>query len=164
MRTKKGLFSVAAGLIVCVAMVWYSGVIEGYEKTYEIRPEIRLPEHRSDAARAIDAYERLMERYMSLSENNFNGINVNFSTVTTKLDLIDSKLGSLSERIGRIEKALGIEPPKVAIPKAQVPKGHIPDGQVPKKLKSPGETAPLQSGQQAPQETGKVKGSGSYSL
>jgi len=142
MRTKKGLFSVAAGLIICATVVWYSGVIEGYERIYEIRPEIRLPEHRTDAARAIDAYERLMERYMSLSERNFNGITVNLSSVLTKLDSIDGKLGSLSERIARIEKALGIEPPKMAVPKAQVPKE-----QVPKKLKSQAETAPLQSGQ-----------------
>ncbi len=140
MRTKKGIFSIAAGLIVCVVLVWYSSVIEGYGKTYEIRPEIRLPEHRTDAARAIDAYERLMDRYMSLSERNFNSINVNLNTVTTKLDSIDSKLGSLSERIARIEKALGIEPPKVAIPKEQVPK----------KLKSQAETAPLQSGPKTP--------------
>jgi len=145
MRTKKGLFSIAAGLIVCVVVVWYSSVIEGYGKTYEIRPEIRLPEHRTDAARAIDAYERLMDRYMSLSERNFNSINVNLNSVTRKLDSIDSKLSGLSARIARIEKALGIEPPKVAIPKEQVPKG-----QVPKKLKSQAETAPLQSGPKAP--------------
>ena len=159
MRTKKGLFSVAAGLIVCVGLVWYSGVIVGYERTYEIRPEIRLPEHRSDAARAIDAYERLMERYMSLSEWNLNGINANLRTVMTKLDLIDGKLGGLSERIARIEKALGIEPPKVAVPKAQVP-----EGQVPKKLKSQAETRPSQSGPKVPDEGGKAQGSESYSL
>jgi len=154
MRTKKGLFSIAAGLIVCVVVVWYSSVIEGYEKTYEIRPEIRLPEHRTDAARAIDAYERLMERYMSLSERNFNGINGNLNTVTKKLDSIDSKLSTLSERIARIEKALGIEPPPVAVPKAQVPK----------KLKSKAETAPLQSGPRIPEQAGKAKGSESHEL
>ena len=131
-----------------------TGVIEGYERIYEIRPEIRLPEHRTDAARAIDAYERLMERYMSLSERNFNSINGNFSTITTRLDSIDGKLGSLSERIARIEKALGIEPPKVAVPKEQVPK----------KLKSQAERAPSQSGLKVPGETGKAKGSESYSL
>lgn len=156
MRTKKGLFGVAAGLIICVVVVWYSSVIEGYEKTYEIRPEIRLPEHRTDAARAIDAYERLMERYMSLSEKNFNGINGNLNSVTQKLDLIDGKLTGLSERIARIEKALGIEPPRVAVPK----------GQVPKELKSQAETAPLQSGPKVPEpdEAGEAKGSESYAL
>jgi len=154
MRTKKGLFSFAAGLIVCVAVVWYSGVIDGYERTYEIRPEIRLPEHRSDAARAIDAYERLMERYMSLSERNLNGINVNLSSVMTKLDSIDGKLGSLSERIARIEKALGIKPAKVAVPK----------GQVPKKLKSQAETVPSQSGPKVPDGGEKAQGSESYAL
>jgi hypothetical protein len=147
MRTKKGVFGIVAVLMVFVAVLWYSGVIEGNTRTYEIRPEIRLPEHRTDAARAIDAYERLMDRYMSLSEKNSNGINVNLNSVTNKLDSINGTLMCLSERMARIEKALGIEAPKVAVPKtAPRPKE---------------ETVSLQSGSAMPNGGEKAKGGGS---
>src|SRR4030042_645168 len=109
MRTKKSAFGIAAGVIACAAVVWYSGVIKGYERTYEvrpeIRPEIRLPENRTEAARAIDAYERLMGRYMAVTERNFGGVNVDLKGIGKKLDSIDGKLAGLSERVGRIEKA-----------------------------------------------------------
>ena len=149
MKTKKGVFCVVVGVIVLVTLVLCSGVIEGYERIYEIRPEIRLPEHRTDAARAIDAYERLMERYMMLSERSFDGINVNLNSVAKKLDSIDGKLTALSARMARIEKALGIEPPKVPVLKKGEPKE---------------EKAPLKSGGEMPEEVGKAKGGDSYSL
>ena len=149
MRTRKGLFGIAGGIIILVIIVWYSGVIEGYEKTYEIRPEIRLPEHRTDAARAIDAYERLMERYMSLSERSFSGIGADLKGVGQKLDAIDGKLTGLSARIARIEKALGIETPK---------------DEAPKELKSHGETVPPHSGPAALNEVGKAKSPDSHEL
>ena len=50
MRTRKGVFGIVAVLVVFVAVLLYSDAIEGNARTYEIRPEIRLPEHRSDAA------------------------------------------------------------------------------------------------------------------
>ncbi|MHC4890317.1 MAG: hypothetical protein ACYTEO_12750 [Planctomycetota bacterium] len=59
MRTRN-LLAVTAGLICCVVVVLLSPSIQGGEKTYEIRPQVTLPEYRSDAARAIDAYERLI--------------------------------------------------------------------------------------------------------
>ncbi len=149
MRARKSIFGIIAALVVSLAVVWYSGVIEGYERVYEIRPEIRLPEHRTDAARAIDAYERLMERYMMLSERSFDGINVNLNSVAKKLDSIDGKLTALSARMARIEKALGIEPPKVPVLK----KGEQKE-----------EKAPLKSGGEMPEEVGKAKGGDSYSL
>jgi len=122
MRAKKSVFTIVAGLIVCVSVVWYCALIEGSDRTYEIRPEIRLPEHRTDAARAIDAYERLMDRYMTLTERNLSGINVVMRSVGKKLESIDGKLTVLSIRMARIEKALGIEPPKKPVPKILKPK------------------------------------------
>lgn len=122
MRAKKSVFAIVAGLIVCVSVVWYCALIEGSDRTYEIRPEIRLPEHRTDAARAIDAYERLMDRYMTLTERNLSGINVDMRSVAKKLESIDGKLTGLSIRMARIEKALGIEPPKKPVPKILKPK------------------------------------------
>ena len=115
MRTKKSLLAVAAGLACCVVVVWFSTSIQGSEKTYEIQPQITLPEYRTDAARAIDAYERLMERYMDLTEMNMIRIGMDVQGFGGKLGSIDNKLAELSARLSRIEKALGIEEPKPAV-------------------------------------------------
>jgi len=89
-------------------LVWLSTSIQGGEKTYEVRPQITLPEYRTDTARAIDAYERLMDRYMGLTERNLTGIGTGLKGVVKKLDSIDAKLAELSTRMARIEKALAI--------------------------------------------------------
>jgi hypothetical protein len=137
MSSGKSMLGIVSGVVVFVAVAWYCGVIEGTEKTYEIRPEIRLPENRTDAARAIDAYERLMERYMMLSERSFGGIEGDLKEVSKKLDSIDGKLAGLSERIERIEKALGIEAPKQPAILRAKPKE---DGALPQnEAKQPGE-------------------------
>lgn len=89
-----------------------AGSIKEHESTYELRPEIWTPEYRTDTARAIDAYERLMERYMDLSESNYSRIGDNIEDVIKRLDSIDRRLARLSERIARIEKGLELDPPE----------------------------------------------------
>jgi len=112
MRANKSLLTAAAVLIVCVVAVWFCTSIQGGEKTYEIQPQIRIPEYRTDAARAIDAYERLMDRYMGMTEKNLIGINSQFRIVSRQLDSIDAKLAELSARMTKIEKALRPKQPK----------------------------------------------------
>ena len=112
MRVNKNLLAIAAGLIACVVVVWFSASIHGGQKTYEVQPQITLPEYRTDAARAIDAYERLMERYMDLTERNLIVIGTGLQDVVKRLDSIDGKLMKLSTRMARIEKSLGIGQPK----------------------------------------------------
>ena len=104
----RNLLAVAAGLVCCVVLVWLSPSIQGGERTYEVRPQITLPEYRTDAARAIDAYERLMDRYMGLTEKNLTRIGTGLKGVVKKLDSIDAKLTELSARMARIERGLGI--------------------------------------------------------
>ena len=133
MRTRN-LLVVAAGLVCCVVVVWLSTSIQGGEKTYEVRPQITLPEYRTDAARVIDAYERLMDRYMGLTERNLTGFGTGLKGVVKKLDSIDAKLTVLSARMARIERALGIvlgtpygEQPKRPVEKKALPEGvHKP--------------------------------------
>jgi len=112
MKTNKKLLAAVAGVVACVIVVWCSTSIHGGEKTYEIQPQITIPEYRTDAARAIDAYERLMDRYMGLTEKNLTRIDINIRNAVRKLDSIDAKLTDLSTRMARIETALGIEQPK----------------------------------------------------
>ncbi|MHC4622268.1 MAG: hypothetical protein ACYS4W_00020 [Planctomycetota bacterium] len=120
MRSERGLLAIAAGLVCCIVLVWFS-VSAGVEKRYEIRPEISVPEYRTDAARAIDAYERLMERYMDLTEGNLMRIGAEVQTTVYKLDSIDRKLTRLSARLARIEKSLGIECAKTPAEEDVVP-------------------------------------------
>ncbi len=67
MKTRN-LLTVATGLVACMLVVWFSKSIQGSPKTYEVHPQINLPEYGIDAYSAIDAYERLMDRYIGLTE------------------------------------------------------------------------------------------------
>jgi len=111
MKTKqnKNLLITGAILAVCLIMVWLAGSIQGGQKSYELKPEITLPEYRTDTARAIDAYERVMDRFMRLTERNLTGINTDVKDIAKKLVLIDCRLMEISTRMARIEKTLGIE-------------------------------------------------------
>ncbi len=123
----RNLLVVAAGLICCVVLVWLTTSIQGGERTYEVRPQITLPEYRTDTARAIDAYERLMDRYMGLTERNLTGFGTGLKGVVKKLDSIDAKLTELSARMARIERVLGIEQSKRPVEKKAPPEGlHTP--------------------------------------
>ena len=154
MSSRRHIFAVAVGLAVCLGLVWHSGLIQARSRTYELRPEIRLPEHRTDAGRAIDAYERLMERYMTLTEKNLSGINVDMKGVGKKLDSIDGRLAGLSTRMARIEKALGIElPEKKVLQKAG-----------PKRENREDDGSGLKSSRELQDKAGKGEVASSYSL
>jgi hypothetical protein len=123
MKTNKNLLAAVAILVSCAAFVWFSTSTQGREKTYEIRPEIGVPEYRTDAARAIDAYERLMERYMDLTEGNLIRVSMDVRDVVRKLDAIDGKLTRISARMARIEKALGLSQAEPPVKKRVPPEG-----------------------------------------
>lgn len=87
----------------------FSGSIQSSQKTYEVQPNLTIPEYKTDIVRVVDAYERLMDRYMDLTERNLTGIGSDLETVIMKLDSIDAKLNELAAKTARIEKTLGIE-------------------------------------------------------
>lgn len=111
MKTNRNLVAIGGLLIACVFVVWFSSSIHGGEKTYRIEPEITAPEYKTDAARAIDAYERLMERYMNLTERSLFGLGNDIQDIDKKLDRIEQKLKELCSRMARVEKALGVDEP-----------------------------------------------------
>jgi len=115
MKTKRNILAVATGLIACSALVWLSTSLQGGQKSYEIEPRLTIPEYKTDVVRIMDSYERLMERYMDLTENSISTVGMDMKYVITKLDSIDSRLTELSGRITRIETALGIEQPKSSV-------------------------------------------------
>ena len=108
MKTNRNTLAILVAIIVCSVLVWLSASIEGSQKTYEIHPNITMPEHKTDLARVMDAYERLMERYMDLTEQNQSIVGADLKYVVTTLDSIDGRLADMSARIARIETALGI--------------------------------------------------------
>ena len=108
MKVNKKLLAVGAVVACCLVLAWFCRPIRGVDKTYEIRSHV-IPQYKTDAARAIDAYERLMDRHMDLIEKNMLRVGTDVQSSAKKLDSIDDKLTKLSARIGRIEKALGIE-------------------------------------------------------
>ena len=112
MKTNKSTLAILVAIIVCSVLVWLSASIEGSQKTYEIHPNIAMPGHKTDLARVMDAYERLMERYMDLTQQNQSIVGADLKYVVTTLDSIDGRLAEFSARIARIETALGIEKPK----------------------------------------------------
>ncbi len=117
----RNFLTVATGVVVCIIVIWLSSSIQGGEKTYEIQPHIALPGYRADAVHAIDAYERLMDRYMGLTERNLDRIETNQGAVLRRLDSIDRKLAELSEKISRIEKAIEAGSAKPAVKKRPLP-------------------------------------------
>lgn len=118
MKTNKRLFGVIAAIVGCLVVAWLTTSIQGGQKTYDLEPRLSIPEYRTDTVRIMDAYERLMERYMALTESNSAMTGMDLKTVLTKLDSIDGRLVELSARMARIEKALGVEKP--AAPAAKV--------------------------------------------
>jgi hypothetical protein len=111
MRTNKNLLTVTVIIIFFIIIISTFTSIQGSSRIYEVQPYINIPEYRINAGRAIDAYERLMERYMDLVEKNITDINVDIEKAIKKLDSIDENLINLSAKTSRIEKALGIEQP-----------------------------------------------------
>ena len=111
MSTNKKLLAVAVSAICCVIAVWSSTSIHGSPNTYELQPQIAIPEHRTDIARVIDAYERLMERYMDLTDRNSALIGSEITNIPATLESINAGLADLSARAARIERALGIQTP-----------------------------------------------------
>jgi Na+/phosphate symporter len=111
MRTNKNLLTTTIIIIFSTIFLFAFASIQGSSRTYDVKPQINMPEYKSDTNRAIDAYERLMERYMDLVEKNISDISRDYKNTNNKLDSIDEKITDLSTRLQRIENALGIEPP-----------------------------------------------------
>ncbi len=108
MGINKRLLVAAAMLTTCILAVWCSTSISS--STYELRPQITLPEYKTDTRHSIEAYERMMNRLMDLNEKSFDAVRSETRGIDKKLDLIDLKLTNLCERIARIEKILTPEP------------------------------------------------------
>jgi hypothetical protein len=104
--------SYGAGVLFVIfvgILIWFAGSLNG-SQNYDVKPEIAIPEYKSDAARAINAYEKVMNRYMDLSESNFKNIGLDNRKTFEKLLEIQTDIARIDMRLERIEKAMGLEP------------------------------------------------------
>ena len=110
MKSNRRLYVFLVVALASFLVLWLSGSAAQDRKRYEVETQVySVPEYRSDAARAVDAYERLMERYMDLTERNLFSVSADVKDLTVKLDSIDARLTTLDRRLARIEKHLGIQ-------------------------------------------------------
>jgi peptidoglycan hydrolase CwlO-like protein len=107
-NSRGNLFAVIIGLGLCLILVLFSTSTgeEAKHEKYEVNPLITLPEYKTETDRAMDAYERMMNRLMDLNEKNFSSISTDVKDIAKKLESIDNKLTELTLRIERIERAM----------------------------------------------------------
>ena len=116
MPRNRNLIMLSTALACSVVMAWLCISIQG-ASSYEIQPRITVPAYRTDTARAIDAYERMMERFIDMTGKDLTDIDTEVKGIAQTLHSVDRKLTELAGRMARIEKALGIEQPKKPIKK-----------------------------------------------
>ncbi len=115
MKQNRNLLLISIAFVTGIVVIWTVTSIQGGQRTYEVQPQITMPEYRTDAVRTLDAYERLMNRYMDMVDRNLSNIDRDITNTAEKIDSIDVRLTELCERTARIEKALGIEQSKKPI-------------------------------------------------
>ena len=93
------LFGLTTVLLILLTTLFGRESSEGRQTTYEIRPTITAPQYRSDAARAIDAYERLMDRYLTLIDRSLH-------TTQSDMQQLRQQVGDLEKVLLRVERKL----------------------------------------------------------
>lgn len=99
------LLWLAIGILALITMV-FGMDSRANRSTYEIRPTVATPQYRSDAARAIDAYERLMDRYMSLIEQNLITLQADKQNTSQRLIELEKTLSRIEQKVDRLNQAL----------------------------------------------------------
>lgn len=87
-------------VVIVIAAVIITATVTA-ANNYEVKPEIRysVEGHKTDIERIVNAYEKLMDRYMDLVEQKI-------TTSDEKLDDVMAELKEMNQRLIRIEKKL----------------------------------------------------------
>jgi hypothetical protein len=105
------VYRIAVVIVVCLIVLGLSASTGRERKGYEVEAQVySVPQTESDAARAINANERLMERYMDMTERSLIDLAADLKVLTVKIDAVDARLAQLDQRLARIEMHLGIVP------------------------------------------------------
>jgi len=124
MKSTRRYTLIAIAVLLVTVVLWLSSAPGQTHKRYEIETQVyATPEYRTDATRAIDAYERVMERYMDSSERSFVALAGDLKAISVQLSALDAKLTRLDTRMERIERHLGVVPqPAVSTSDPNAPK------------------------------------------
>ncbi|MEN6332958.1 MAG: hypothetical protein ABFE01_01790 [Phycisphaerales bacterium] len=112
------VYRIVAAIVVGAIILSLSTSTGRDRKGYEVEAQVYgVPAAQSDASRAIDAYERVMERHMDMTERSLSDFTADLKVLATKFDAFDAKVTALDarltqidQRLARIEKHLGIAP------------------------------------------------------
>jgi hypothetical protein len=99
-------------VVGCGLGVWIGSGSDAANKTYEVRPQIEMGTgpYGSNTVMVLDAYERLMDNYMSLVQGNMVRMSEDVSQGRKQLGMIERKIDNLAVRMARIERALNLVP------------------------------------------------------
>ncbi len=103
MKSRKHRLIIAGLSALLVVFIFITSTIA--ERTTTREYEVTVPAVKSDTQRMIDAYERLSDQYLSLVQNQLNGMTANNRDILVRLDRIEKKLDDLSSRMARLKPA-----------------------------------------------------------
>jgi hypothetical protein len=120
MKGNMRLCLVVAALVVVAVVLGLPTSLGQERRTYEIHS---VPVAQTDAARALEAYERLLARHLDLTEQNLAVVAADLRAMAAQLDTIRAQGEKLDAWLGRIEKHLGIvvETPRPPAPDSNAP-------------------------------------------
>jgi hypothetical protein len=132
MTRNRRIHRIAGAILVALIVLGLSTSTGRDRKIYEVDAQVySVPTTQSDAARAISAYERLMERHMDLTERNLTNLAADLKVLGEMFDHIDDRLTQMDWRLARIERHLGvplIPPPAPARVDPNAPSSPDPQG------------------------------------
>ncbi len=103
-----------AGVLACVALLWSLAGAQG-NKTYRVHSQIPESVFKSDSVRALETYERMVDRVLELNRRQLDTADLNIKEVSKQLNRVEAKLDQLLNRSLVAEYALGI--PRAGIKK-----------------------------------------------
>ncbi len=117
--------SIGCFLFMCMAAGFFSATLFGSsEKRYEIRPEITLPEYKTDMDRLTDVYERMIDDYIKVMNQDLTQIHIELQNVSEALDTMSDQLETIQRKLG-IEILDTSNQPPAAVPEASEIGGQL---------------------------------------
>lgn len=110
MKSRKHRLIIAGISALLIVFVFIASTIAERVTTREY--EVTVPAVKSDTQRMIEAYERLSDQYLSLVQNQLNGMAANNHDILVRLDRIEKKLDELSAKVASMKPA-DLTPPAV---------------------------------------------------
>jgi hypothetical protein len=96
-------------ILGCVVLLWAFTVAQGAKgRTYEIHPQIPESVFKSDSVKALEAYERMVDRVLAINSRQLDSMELNIKSMSTQLNRVEMKLDMLLNRTLLIENAPGI--------------------------------------------------------